>query len=70
MLPVTMVLLLCNTFWELIVPAGSAAGRVINVILALIGAVVAISFIIVATRGFVRRRREVGYLAVEALPGG
>ena len=69
MLPVVMVLLLCNTFWELI-PATHGFFRAVNWILAFIGAVLALSFLAVAVRGFVNRRREVGYLAVDLAPGG
>lgn len=70
MLPLTMLLLLGNAVWELIFPAGSATARASNVVLALLGAGLVLSFILVAVRGYVRGRREVGYLAVDLLPGG
>ncbi|MFH0980961.1 MAG: NADH-quinone oxidoreductase subunit NuoH [Planctomycetota bacterium] len=70
MLPVTMVLLLANTVWELVAPEASLLFKVVNTIVALIGAVLAVSFLIVAVKGFVRRRPLVGYLAVDLLPGG
>ncbi len=69
MLPVVMVLLLGNTFWELI-PATHWFFRAISVVLSVIGAVLAISFLAVAAKGFLNRRREVGYLAVDLMPGG
>ncbi|MCK4659686.1 MAG: NADH-quinone oxidoreductase subunit NuoH [Phycisphaerae bacterium] len=70
MLPVVMVLLLCNTVWELFFPPDSIVAIVFNVIMALIGAVVVVSFLVVMARGFINRRREVGYLAVDLMPGG
>ena len=70
MLPATMVLLLGNAVWEWLVPAASLFGHVVSGLLALIGAVLVISFLIVAARGFAGRRQLVGNLAVDLLPGG
>lgn len=70
LLPITMVLLLGNAFWEWLVPAGSTLFQVVNGLLAVLGALVVLSFVLVAARGFRRRRQEVGCLAVDLLPGG
>jgi len=69
MLPLVMLILLGNTFWELI-PSTSLFFRMVGWILGAIGAVLAISFLIVAARGFINRRQEVGYLAIDLAPGG
>ncbi len=70
MLPATMVLLLGCTVWELLVPETSWLFTAVNAILALIGAVFVLSFLGVAVRSWWHRRRLVGYLAVDLLPGG
>lgn len=69
LLPMTMVLLLGNTFWMLLVPAGGMVSVVLNVAMAAIGVVPAAGFVTIAVYGFVNRRRLVGTLVVNHLPG-
>ena len=45
------------------------AAYVMNYILGGAGALIVLSFVAVAIRGFVRRRQLVGYLAIDPLPG-
>lgn len=73
MLPLTMLLLLGATLW---VWADEAAGggwaifaRISNIVLGLIGAVFALGFPAIAMYGFYHRRKLVGNLVVDALPG-
>ena len=73
MLPLTMLLLLGTTLW---VWAGTSAGagwssfaRIMTILLGLIGAVFALMFPAIAAYGFYHRRRLVGNLVVDALPG-
>jgi NADH-quinone oxidoreductase subunit H len=69
LLPMTMVLLLANTLWMLFVPAGGVVGRVANVLTSLVGAGLVIGFVVIMARGFINRRRLVGTLVVDHLPG-
>jgi NADH-quinone oxidoreductase subunit H len=73
MLPLTMILLLGTTLW---VWASTSAGagwwwfaRITNIILGLIGAGFAVAFPAIAAYGFYHRRKLVGNLVVDALPG-
>jgi NADH-quinone oxidoreductase subunit H len=74
MLPLIMLVLLASTFWELAVsasPAFGAVASVIQAILAILGAIIAIGILYVAAAGFRARRALVGDLAVERpLRGG
>jgi NADH-quinone oxidoreductase subunit H len=69
LLPLAMVALLGNTFWELLVARGSVLAVVANVILSLIGAVLVLGFVVIMVYGRMNRRRLVGTLAVDHLPG-
>ena len=73
LLPLTMLLLFGTTLWVW-ASTGDSAGwamfdKVVNVILGLIGMVFALGFPAIAAYGFYHRRRLVGNLAVDALPG-
>ncbi|NOT00051.1 MAG: NADH-quinone oxidoreductase subunit NuoH [Phycisphaerales bacterium] len=69
MLPMMMVILLGHTLYELFVPTGGIVWRVFNVLLSLIGGVAAVAMVVVAVYGYANRRRLVGSLGLELLPG-
>ncbi|MEE9295776.1 MAG: NADH-quinone oxidoreductase subunit NuoH [Phycisphaerae bacterium] len=69
MLPLMMLLLLGHTLYELFVPVGGVVWTVLNLLLSLIGAAVMIGMLFVASYGLWNRRRLVGYLGREMLPG-
>jgi len=79
LLPLTMVVLLGAAFWNLLVPpvtglAGAASPTMVlavvtNGLLTLIGAVLAAGFFGIAAYGFMHRRRLVGTMAIDNLPG-
>ncbi|GMU22374.1 MAG: hypothetical protein AMXMBFR13_24600 [Phycisphaerae bacterium] len=69
LLPMTMLVLLGATLWSLLVPSGGGLAVVTNGLLALIGAVVVIGILSIVLYGFRNRRRLVGTLAIEHLPG-
>ena len=69
MLPLTMLLLLGNTFWELFVRPGSVLALVANLFFTLIGAVLVLGFVWIMLYGLRNRRRLVGTLAINHLPG-
>ncbi len=72
-LPLTMLLLLGGTLWVWASSAGGAEwaifSRVISVILGIIGLMFVLGFIGIAAYGFYHRRRLVGNLVVDPLPG-
>jgi NADH-quinone oxidoreductase subunit H len=73
LLPLTMVLLLGNTLWVWASTSGSGSwagfARISNWLVGGIGAVFALMFPAIAAYGFYHRRRLVGNLVVDALPG-
>jgi len=69
MLPLAMLVLLANTFWEWLVPNRSVLGMAANAVCTAVGAVVVLAIIGISIYGFVNRRRLVGTLAVKHLPG-
>jgi len=69
LLPLTMLALLGQSLWELLVPRGSALGLAANAITSAIGAVLVMGAVGAAAYGRMNRRRLVGSLAVEHLPG-
>jgi len=69
MLPVTMVVLLAQTFWELLVRDGSTLAFVANVLCTAVGVVAFIGIIRFVVYGLRHRRQLVGTLAIEHLPG-
>ena len=69
MLPAMLVLLLGHMFWELWFPPETIIWKVVNVLLALVGALIVFAAAWVSLRGFMQGRRLVGYLAVDLLPG-
>jgi len=69
LLPMMMIRLLGNTAWILLVPEGTVVAISVSYILGGVGALIVLSFVAVAIRGFVKRRQLVGYLAVDPLPG-
>ena len=73
LLPMTMVLLLGTTLWVWAASSGSSGfamfDRIVSVILGLIGAVFVFGFLAIAAFGFYHRRRLVGSLVIDVLPG-
>ncbi|UCE60980.1 MAG: NADH-quinone oxidoreductase subunit NuoH [Phycisphaerales bacterium] len=73
LLPITMILLLGATLWTWAGASDSGGwamfDQVVNWILGLVGAVFPAGFVVIAAYGFYHRRRMVGNLAIEALPG-
>ncbi|MDM8006693.1 MAG: NADH-quinone oxidoreductase subunit NuoH [Phycisphaerae bacterium] len=69
LLPMTMVLLLANTFWILWVPADGRVARIANIAMTLVGAGLAAGFVVIMCHGLIHRRKLVGTLAVKHLPG-
>ncbi len=69
LLPVTMVLLLGASFWGLLVKPGTLVAQITNAVLTLIGAFFVAGFFAIAAYGYRHRRRLVGNMSIEALPG-
>ncbi len=73
LLPLTMVLVLGQTLWVWATTSGSGAWRIValgsNWLLGGIGAVFAFAFVAIAVYGFYHRRRLVGWLVIDPLPG-
>ncbi len=73
LLPLTMVLLLGNTFWELFnvpaYPRFELFADVVGVVVALAGAFLAAGFVVIGLYSRRNRRSLVGELAVDHLPG-
>jgi NADH-quinone oxidoreductase subunit H len=73
MLPLTMVLLLGNTVWELfyspVHPVFSLVAQIAGYVMAVLGAILAGGFIGIGGHGLLNRRRLVGRLAIDHLPG-
>ncbi|NOX59842.1 MAG: NADH-quinone oxidoreductase subunit NuoH [Planctomycetes bacterium] len=68
MFPVACVALVGHAVW-MVTLDGTTISKIIQAVLALIGAGVVVSFLSVAVYGYVNGRRMVGYLAVKQLPG-
>lgn len=69
LLPITMVLLLGNTLWQLFVPTQGLFSVVVNWMLTGLGALILAGFVATALYGYMNRRRLVGTLVVDHLPG-
>ncbi|HON68454.1 MAG TPA: NADH-quinone oxidoreductase subunit NuoH [Phycisphaerae bacterium] len=69
LLPVTLAILLGNTLWQLFVVAGSVPAVVVNLVLTAIGAVLVAGFVAISAYGYANRRRLVGTLVTDHLPG-
>ncbi len=73
LLPLTMLLLLGTTLWVWASTSDSGFWRVfsglVNVSLGLVGLVFALGFPVIAGYGFMNRRRLVGNLVVDVMPG-
>jgi len=65
----TMVVLLGSTIWELMVSPGSILGRSANILMTAIGGALVLGCVAIMCYGFIHRRRLVGTLAIDALPG-
>lgn len=74
LLPLTMLLLLGATVWTWVSESGNAGWllfeRVNRWVLGAIGLVFTLGFVVIAVYGFYHRRRLVGSLVVDPLPGG
>lgn len=72
LLPLTLLALLGNVIWLLFVTPGgwfAQVDMVISIILSIIGGIFAVGFIVIALYGWWHRRKLVGRLAVDLLPG-
>jgi NADH-quinone oxidoreductase subunit H len=72
MLPLTMVLLFCNTLWEIAVtqsPTFATLSGLLGYVLGLIGAVMVLGFIGIMLYGRLHRWRLVGKLGIKHFPG-
>ncbi len=69
LLPLTMVVLLGNTIWELAVTPQGLLARSANVLMTGIGVVLVLGFVVIMLYGWINRRRLVGQLAIDVLPG-
>lgn len=69
LLPFTMLVLLASTIWGLAVNPAGLLARTANVVLTLIGAGFVGGFFAIMIYGYSNRRRLVGTLAVDVLPG-
>ncbi len=73
LLPMTMILLLGSTLWVWASTSDSTAWMwfdgTVNVIVGLVGLVFALGFVVIAAYGFYHRRRLVGNLVIDPLPG-
>ncbi|MCP4245838.1 MAG: NADH-quinone oxidoreductase subunit NuoH [bacterium] len=69
LLPLSMLLLLCHTLWQLWVAPDGILGTASNVVLALIGGAAAVYALWIIVKARWHRWRLVGNLGVELLPG-
>ncbi|MEK6675314.1 MAG: NADH-quinone oxidoreductase subunit H, partial [Planctomycetota bacterium] len=73
LLPMTMVLVFGTTLWTWANTSGHAGWMMFSkfwmILLGLVGVVFLIGFVAIAVYGFYHRRRLVGVLVVDALPG-
>ena len=73
LLPLTMILLLGSTLWVWASTSDSTGWAIfdgiVTAVLGLIGAVFAVGFLAIAAFGFYHRRRLVGNLVIDPLPG-
>ncbi|HUU83268.1 MAG TPA: NADH-quinone oxidoreductase subunit NuoH [Phycisphaerae bacterium] len=68
-LPIALVTLLGHALWMLWFPAGSIVYAIVNVLLSIVGVCFLGVAVGIAAYGFANRRRLIGYLAVDHLPG-
>jgi hypothetical protein len=68
-LPIALVCLVGHALWMLWFPAGSLVYAIFNVVLSVVGVAFVAVMIGIAVYGFINRRRLIGYLAVDHLPG-
>jgi NADH-quinone oxidoreductase subunit H len=69
LLPIAMVLLLGNTLWQVFVPATSVLSFVVRLVLTGLGALLLAGFVAIGLYGYSNRRRLVGSLVIDHLPG-
>ena len=69
LLPLTLVVLLGNSFWQLWVPPQSRLARLANLACTLVGALALLAMLAIIVYAWVNRRRLAGSLVVEHLPG-
>lgn len=69
LLPLAMVALLGHAFWMLLVPTGGIPDRIVNGVLSLIGGAAAAAWVLIMIYGRLNRRRLVGTMAIDHLPG-
>jgi len=69
LLPLTLVVLAGNSFWQLWVPPQSWLARLANLSCSLLGGLALLAIAVTVGYGWINRRRLVGSLCVEHLPG-
>lgn len=69
LLPLAMLLLLGNVLWQLWITPGGTVAVVTNILMSLLGAFFVAGFVVIMTYGWLNRRRLVGSLVVDHLPG-
>jgi NADH-quinone oxidoreductase subunit H len=69
LLPLSMLVLLAQTLWQLWVPAGSGLAVMANFVCAALGALAVVAVPAIAVYGYTHRRRLVGTLVIDHLPG-
>lgn len=69
LLPATMILLVGNMFWQLLVVQGSGVAMVVNGVLTAMGVLLLLGVASVIAYGYSNRRRLTGSLTVDHLPG-
>lgn len=69
LIPLTMVVLLGNTFWLLWVSPESFLARIVNGVLTLVGTLVVLGYLATVWYGYSHNRRMTGRLAIDHLPG-
>ncbi len=70
LLPLTMLALLGNTFWLWLVRPGSWPAVAVNLALTALGGLAVLGIFSIVLYGYLNRRRLVGPMAVDPLPGG
>jgi NADH-quinone oxidoreductase subunit H len=69
LLPLALLILLGNTFWRLFVQNGSGLAIVANAVCTVLGLILIAGFVWFVVYGFMNRRRLVGTLVIDHLPG-
>ncbi len=69
LLPLSMLVLLAQTLWQLWVPTGSGLAVIVNLACTAVGVLAVAGALAIAVYGYTHRRRLVGTLVIDHLPG-